>query len=114
MLQRYSSRRARLGDFLPIQLEGARAYDRIAGYFSSSILEVAAEAIEELAGSARLVCNSQLDPLDVATARAAQLGMRREWCTSLPDDLPPRFQARLQKLYALLTSGKLKVKVLPD
>lgn len=114
MLRRYSSRRARLGDFLPLQLEGARAYDRIAGYFSSSILEVAAEAIEKLAGSARLVCNSQLDPLDVATARAAQLGMRREWCTSLPDDLPPRLQARLRKLYELLTTGKLKVKVLPD
>ena len=114
MLRRYSSRRARLDDFLPVQLDGALTYDRIAGYFSASILEVAAEAIESLAGSARLVCNSQLDPLDVVTARAAQLGMRREWCVSLPDDPSPRFQARLQKLYDLLTTGKLKVKVVPD
>jgi hypothetical protein len=46
MIQRYSSRRSPLKDFLATQLQGARRYDRIAGFFSSSLLEVAGEAME--------------------------------------------------------------------
>jgi hypothetical protein len=44
MIHRYSSRRSPLKDFLPNQLQEASCYDRIAGFFSSSLLEVAAEA----------------------------------------------------------------------
>jgi len=36
MIHRYSSRRNPLKDFLAAQLQGARRYDRIAGFFSSS------------------------------------------------------------------------------
>jgi len=32
-------------DFLVTQLQGIRRYDRIAGFFSSSLLEVAGEAV---------------------------------------------------------------------
>jgi hypothetical protein len=46
MIQRYSSRRSPLKDFLATRLQGARRYDRIAGFFSSSLLEVAGEAME--------------------------------------------------------------------
>ncbi|MBU1965579.1 MAG: hypothetical protein KKD24_07175 [Proteobacteria bacterium] len=35
-------------DFLAAQLQGARRYDRIAGFFSSSLLEVAGEALERM------------------------------------------------------------------
>jgi hypothetical protein len=35
-----------LKDFLATRLQGARRYDRIAGFFSSSLLEVAGEALE--------------------------------------------------------------------
>jgi hypothetical protein len=45
MIHRYSSRRSPLNDFLATQLQGARRYDRIAGYFSSSLLEVTGEAV---------------------------------------------------------------------
>jgi hypothetical protein len=114
MLQRHSSRRAPLHQFLAGALDGAVAYDRIAGYFSSSILEIAGEAIEEVAGAVRMVCNSDVDPADVATARAAAIALRREWNTSLPEDLPPPLQTRLARLYGLLKSGKLLVRVLPD
>jgi len=37
-----------LKDFLAKQLAGARRYDRIAGFFSSSLLEVAGEALERM------------------------------------------------------------------
>ena len=48
MLNRYSSRRQPLdAGFLNARLASARSYDRIAGYFSSSILEVAGEASGE-------------------------------------------------------------------
>ena len=71
---------------------GARRYDRIAGYFSSSLLEVAGEALEGMKPEGgetcvRVVCNSCLNPLDVQTARAAKWGMHREWCASLPDEI---------------------------
>ena len=46
MLKRHSSRRNRLDQaVLNQRLEGAVSYDRIAGYFRSSLFEVAGEAI---------------------------------------------------------------------
>ncbi|MFO7600686.1 MAG: hypothetical protein R6X27_12880 [Candidatus Desulfacyla sp.] len=83
MIQRYSSRRSPLKDFLAKQLAGARRYDRIAGFFSSSLLEVAGEALERMRpergeSCVRVVCNSSLHPLDVQTARAAKWGMHRK------------------------------------
>ena len=48
MIHRYSSRRSPLKDFLATRLQGARRYDRIAGFFNSSLLEVAGEALERM------------------------------------------------------------------
>ncbi len=113
MLNRYSSRRAKLDtSFLIERLQGARQYDRIAGYFSSSILEVAGEALEEMEGCARVICNSELDLEDVRTAQLAQAAMRREWCAFHPELLGA--PARFQKLYQLLQRGKLEVRVIPN
>jgi hypothetical protein len=119
MIHRFSSRRSPLQDFLGAQLRGARRYDRIAGYFSSSLLEVAGESLEQLAsrdGEApvRMVCNSCLSSQDVQTARAAKSGMWQEWCASLPADVSPAMRSRLQRLYDFLQSGRLQVRVLPD
>jgi len=119
MIQRYSSRRSPLKDFLTTQLLGAHHYDRIAGFFSSSLLEVAGEALERMTPEggktcARIICNSCLNPLDVQTARAAKWGMHREWCASLPAEIGAPMKARLQRLYDFIGSGLLKVKVLPD
>lgn len=116
MIGRYSSRRGTLAGFLPGALAGAQSYDRIAGYFRSSILEVAGEALDLMAPGApiRVVCNSELHPLDVVTARAAKSAMTREWTGALPEDIPPAFKARLARLYAFLTSGRLHVRVLAD
>ena len=50
-IRRFSSRRQRLDkSFLAERLLNAKAYDRIAGYFSGSILEVAGEELETIRG----------------------------------------------------------------
>lgn len=74
MIQRFSSRRQRLDEsFLGERLHGALAYDCIAGSFSSGILEVAGEALAQVAGPVRVVFNSDLNPRDVEVARAVPL-----------------------------------------
>ncbi|MCL2165649.1 MAG: hypothetical protein FWH55_14965, partial [Oscillospiraceae bacterium] len=62
-MNRYSSRTNSLDEqFLKEKLRDAVSYDRIAGYFCSSVLEVAGEAIETVSGKIRVVCNSGLTP----------------------------------------------------
>lgn len=115
MIQRFTSRLHKLDQtFLTARLRGAMAYDRIAGYFSSSILEVAGEALESVQRPVRVICNSDLMVQDVETLRAAQYGMRREWCASGPEKFGEPSQGRFQRLYRLLRDGKLQVKVLPN
>lgn len=92
MIHRFSSRRCRLDhSFLAERLRGAQRYDRIAGFFSSSILEVAGEELESVAGPVRLVCNSGLDPRDVEIAKkAAQAAMRRNGARRRRNSFPNR------------------------
>lgn len=113
-MNRFSSRRHRLDQsFLATRLQHARAYDRIAGYFSSSILSLIGDALDTVSGPIRIVCNSELNPHDVRTAQAAKFAMRQEWTTSDPVARFAAQQPQLQKLYELLRTGKLQVKVLP-
>jgi hypothetical protein len=115
MIRRFSSRRERLDDrFLNERLRGARRYDRIAGYFSSGVLEVAGEALESVSEKIRVVCNSELDPRDVQTARAAMVALRQEWCAWEPERLAESGHVRFQKLFELLRSELLQVRVLPS
>ena len=75
-MRRYSSRRSSLHtEFLQKRLAGAIRYDRIAGYFQSSLLEL---ANEELAAIPRLriVCNTDVNLDDLRTVRMAT-GRRR-------------------------------------
>lgn len=115
MINRFSSLRQRIEQsFLTDRLRGAKKYDRIAGYFSSSIFEVAGEAIESMEGPVRLICNSQLEMEDVTTAKAAQMAIRQEWCASEPEKYPEIAKDRFRRLYEFLQSGKLEVRVLPS
>jgi hypothetical protein len=71
MIHRYSSRRSPLKDFLATRLQGACRYDRIAGFFSSSLLEVAGEVLERMTPEGgetcvRVVCNSCLNPTELS------------------------------------------------
>ena len=115
MIQRHSSRRSRLDrTVLNQRLDGAVSYDRIAGYFRSSLFEVAGEAISKVQGPVRIICNSDLDPQDLITAAAAQAALRRSWCSGQPEAAPPSAMPRYRALYEALTSGKMEVRVLPD
>jgi superfamily II DNA/RNA helicase len=115
MLIRHSSRRTRLDHaVLNQRLDGAASYDRIAGYFRSSLFEVAGEAVMGVTGKVRIICNSDLDPKDLETAAAAQAALRRSWCSGRPEEAPPAALPRYRALYHALTSGKLEVRVLPD
>ena len=114
-MQRYSSRRKGLDkDFINQKLQGAVSYDRIAGFFRSSILEVAGEALEKLDGTIRVVCNSDLSVQDVETAKAAQQAIRRSWCASKPEKSPLLSYPRFARLFKFLSQGKMQVRVLPD
>jgi len=54
MIRRFSSRLQKLDtSFINGRLKSAVSYDRIAGYFRSSMLEVAGEKIEELIDSVK-------------------------------------------------------------
>ncbi len=48
MIHRYSSRRSPLKNFLSTRLQRACRYDRIAGFFSSSLLEVTGVTLERV------------------------------------------------------------------
>jgi len=119
-MNRFSSRCQHLDrSFLAARLHGATAYDRIAGYFSSSLLELVGEELEALQGKVRVVCNSDLHPLDVETAKAAKMALWKSWTAARPEALldspsAPKVQQRFQRLYHFLASGKLEVRVLPD
>jgi len=117
-LNRHSSRQVRLVDaFLRPALQGAQSYDRISGYFTSSLFDLINEDFEG-AGHVRMVCNSDLRPEDVTTAMAAAK-QRREWRQSRPEDRllaadGEAVRGRLRALYHALKSGRLEVRVLPD
>ncbi len=96
------------------RLAGAVSYDRIAGYFRSSLFEVAGEALTQVQGPIRILCNSDLDPQDVVTAAAAQAALRRSWCAGQPEAAPPLAVPRYRALFEALTSGRVTVRVLPD
>lgn len=115
MILRHSSRRNRLDTtVLNQRLEGAVSYDRIAGYFRSSLFEIAGEAINNVQGPVRIICNSDLDPQDLITAAAAQAALRRSWCAGQPETAPSAALPRYQALFEALTSGRMEVRVLPD
>ena len=132
MLHRYSSRRGSLyGDFLKKRLAGAIRYDRIAGYFQSSLLELAALELTDIP-VVRIVCNTEVNAADVKTVRMAAGGRRRELEESLlrlawnagnflhlVDVYGDKAQKRLEILARLLSaSGRnerlFEIRIVPD
>ncbi|MFH1897795.1 MAG: phospholipase D-like domain-containing protein [Candidatus Desantisbacteria bacterium] len=115
MIARYSSRATRLDkQFLNDKLHNAQSYDRIAGYFSSSVLEITGEAIESISGKVRLICNSQIEKEDCETATAAAAALRLEWCENKPEKVYAVATPRLKRLYEFIKSNKLEIKILPN
>lgn len=132
MLSRYSSRRAGLYEsFLKKRLTGAKRYRRIAGYFKSSLLELASEELAAIP-EVRIVCNTDVNAEDVKIVRMATGARRGELEGNLlrivwnDGDFPhivdvhgtPAKQ-RFGILYDLLTaSGKgeriFEIRIVPD
>lgn len=137
-LHRHSSRESRdrqsslYDDFLGKRLgSGATRYDRIAGYFQSSLLELAADHIAAIP-EVRIVCNTDIDPEAVNLARMAT-GARQEELTAsmlrmvwnegnfphLVDVHGKAAQKRFRLLHQLLEEdeqGKriFKIRIVPD
>ncbi|WP_257284217.1 hypothetical protein [Endozoicomonas sp. SESOKO1] len=69
MIKRFSSRIHPLDrTFLAEHLKGARSYKRIAGYFTSSLFEVAHEWLETIP-EVKIVCNVDIHPDDLKAER---------------------------------------------
>lgn len=106
-----------MGEILAARLVGAKRYDRIAGYFRASLLDVIGEALEGV-GTIRVVCNGELDPADIRIARAA-----RDGSGAIASALVATWRAgeagldallardRYRQLHALLASGQMRVRV---
>ena len=108
-LRRFSSRRGRLDQaFLNQRLAGARAYRRIAGYFRSSIFELVGEAIADIP-TVQVVCNSDLR----AAQSARESALKARWNEEPPEVEALLHRERYQRLYALLRSGRVEVRVVP-
>jgi superfamily II DNA or RNA helicase len=104
ILRRFSSRRERLDHaFLRDRLREAVSYDRIAGYFRSSIFEVAAEEIARI-DRVRIVCNSDLDPDDLRTSQAVrEQALVARWWEGGRGELPLEIESLLHRTrYRLL------------
>ena len=126
MVHPYSSRRGLGIDFLSERLAGAKSYDRLAGYFTSAIVEIAGEALENVSGTVRVICNSHLQPEDVRAAKLADSlssdrAMQQEWCAACPEDkyTEPAGKERLARFVRLMMKdaegrSKLEIRVLPD
>lgn len=115
MIHRFSSRTGNLGEaFFKDALKDATSYDRIAGYFSSSIIEVAGEYIEQMQGKVRIICNSQLQADDVRYIKDQPQAMKLEWCEGKPEEELTNIPERLKKLYQYLITNKIDVRVLPN
>jgi ERCC4-related helicase len=115
MINRFSSRTNNLGEtFFKNALEDAVSYDRIAGYFSSSIIEIAGEYIETMQGKVRIICNSHLQLDDVKYLKDQPQAMKLEWCEDKPEEKLAKIPERLIKLYRYLDTDKMEVRVLPN
>jgi len=78
-IRRLSSRTHQLdASFLLKQLEGARSYKRIAGYFTSSLFEVANELLENIP-DVKIVCNVDIHPDDLRVAQMREAKMMGRW-----------------------------------
>src|SRR3984893_4998378 len=111
-LDRFSSRLGRLSHvYLQDRLRGASEYLRIAGYFRSSIFDLVNEEVETI-GKVRVVCNADLDPLDIeASKQAREQLLKARW--NEVDDAVESFlrRPRYRRLYDLLKKGNIEIRV---
>ena len=113
-INRFSSRRDRLDhSFLKDKLKGAKSYKRIAGYFRSSIFELVGEEIATIP-KVQIVCNSELDAADVVISKhVRETALKERWNETIPEIEALLHRDRYRKLYDLLSSGNVEIRVVP-
>ena len=109
----------RLGDFFIPALAASIRYDRSAGYFSSTMLAVAAAGVTRLianGGKMRLLCGAQLSEEDVEAIRKGHADLE----ATLAVNMIKMYRAipestfvkkRLEALAWLVGSGQMEIKV---
>jgi superfamily II DNA or RNA helicase len=113
-IHRFSSRRQRLDHaFLSAKLRGAKSYKRIAGYFRSSIFELVGEELSSIP-TVQIVCNRELDAADVTISKHVRDTALKERWNEAPAEVEALLHKdRYRKLYDLLTSGRVEIRVVP-
>jgi Helicase conserved C-terminal domain/PLD-like domain/SNF2-related domain len=113
-IQRFSSRTHRLDrTVLTEYLKDARRYHRIAGYFTSSLFEIAAEYMEGIE-EVKIVCNSDVRSEDIRVAKVHQSKLLGR-LNSLPVEAESLLnKPRYQWLYQFLNNHPNAIRVAPD
>jgi len=113
-IRRFSSRTHRLDvSFLMQHLVGARSYKRIAGYFTSSLFEVAGEVLEEIP-EVKIVCNVDIHPDDLKVAQLRESKMLGRWNERGLEAEALLNRERYRRLDAFLQKHGQAVRVAPD
>jgi superfamily II DNA or RNA helicase len=113
-IRRFSSRTHRLdSSFLLQHLSGARSYKRIAGYFTSSLFEVAGEALEDIP-EVKIVCNVDIHPDDLKVAQLRESKMLGRWNERALEAEALLHRDRYRRLDAFLQRHGQAVRVAPD
>jgi superfamily II DNA/RNA helicase len=113
-IRRLSSRTHRLdASFLMQHLASAKSYKRIAGYFTSSLFEVAGEALEQIP-EVKIVCNVDIHPDDLKVAQLRESKMLGRWNERGLEAEALLNRERYRRLDAFLQKHGPAVRVAPD
>ncbi len=113
-IRRFSSRTHRLdASFLMQHLAGAKSYKRLAGYFTSSLFEVAGEALEHIP-EVKIVCNVDIHPDDLKVAQLRESKMLGRWNERGLEAEALLNRERYRRLDAFLQKHGQAVRVAPD
>ncbi len=113
-IRRFSSRTHRLdSSFLLEHLKGARSYKRIAGYFTSSLFEVANELIESIP-DVKIVCNVDIHPDDLKVAQLRESKMIGRWNDQDIETEALLNRDRYRRLDSFLEKHGQVIRVAPD
>ncbi|MFC3909674.1 phospholipase D-like domain-containing anti-phage protein [Legionella dresdenensis] len=113
-IRRLSSRTHRLDTiFLLKQLKNAKSYKRIAGYFTSSLFEVANELIEDIP-DVKIVCNVDIHPDDLKIAQLRESKMIGRWNEHDIEAETLLNRDRYRRLDSFLAKHGQVIRVAPD
>ena len=113
-IRRFSSRTDQLGrSFLLQHLQGARSYKRIAGYFTSSLFEVANELLESIP-EVKIVCNVDIHADDLKVAQLRESKIVGRWNDRALEAEALLNRDRYRRLDAFLAKHGQAVRVAPD